>query len=147
MRRILLILVIAATIAACNVVPHKGSISTYRLSGQILDFDTGKPIAGATVCAKYDKLDMQYYLTGVTGTDANGRFVIPANPETVYLLESQDAPQTPFLSVIHPEYSPTVLLIRDFTQDREVTIRVHRLSDKYPKSHYIDCTRTSGKAL
>jgi hypothetical protein len=146
MRRVLGILAIAATIAACNVVPHKGSISAHKLSGQIVDFDTGKPIAGATVCAKYAKLDLQYYLRGVTETDANGRFVIPAAPESVYLLDRPDAPQTPFLNVVHPEYASTGRLMRDFTEDREVTIRVHRLSDKYLKSAYIDCTRTSGKA-
>jgi hypothetical protein len=145
-RRILGILAIAATTAACNVVPHKGSISAHRLSGQIVDFDTGKPIAGATVCAKYAKLDLQYYLRGVTETDANGRFVIQAAPETVNLLDRPDAPQTPFINVVHPEYASTGLLIRDFTQDREVTVRVHRLSDMYLKSTYINCTRTSGKA-
>ena len=130
-----------------NVVPHKGSISAHRLSGQIVDFDTGKPIAGATVCARYAKLDLQDYIRGVTETDANGRFLIPANPETVNLLDRPDAPQTPFLNVVHPEYASTGLLMRDFTQDREVTIRVHRLSDKYLTSAYINCTRTSGKAL
>lgn len=58
MRHIFGILAIAAKTAACNVVPHKGSISAHRLSGQLVDFDTGKPIAGATVCAKYAKLDV-----------------------------------------------------------------------------------------
>lgn len=135
----------AATTVACNVVPHKGTISAHRLSGQVIDFDTGKPIPGATVCAKYAKLDVQYYPRGVTKTDENGRFVIPADPETVYLLGLPDAPQTPFLNVVHPDYAPTGLVIRGFTQDRDVTIRVHRLSDKYLKSPYIDCTRTSGK--
>jgi hypothetical protein len=146
MRLVLATMAVAAITSACNVVPHRGSISAYRLSGQIIDFDSGKPIAGATVCVKYAKLDLQYYLRGVTETDVNGRFVIPAAPETVNLLDREDAPQTPFVNVVHPEYAPTGLLMRDFTQDREVTVRVHRLSDKYLRSAYIDCTRTSGKA-
>ena len=146
MRHFLGILAVVAITSACNVIPHKGSISAHRLSGQVIDFDSGKPVAGATVCVKYAKLDVQYYLRGVTQTDANGRFVIPAAPETVNLLDRPDAPQTPFVNVVHPEYASTGLLMRDFTQDREVTIRVRRLSDKYLMSSYIDCTRTSGKA-
>ena len=146
MRRILGVLAIVTLAAACNVIPSKGTISAHKLSGRVVDFDTGKPIAGATVCAKYSKLNLQYYLRGVTLTDAGGQFVIPAQPETVQLLDGSDVPEKPFLNVVHPEYASTGLIMRDFTRDREVTIQVHRLSERYPKGGAIDCTRTSGKA-
>lgn len=135
----------AIALAGCNVVPHQGIIAAHNISGHVLDYDTGRPIVGATVCVRYAKLDLAYYVNGVAETGTDGQFYIPANPEKVFLLDGPDAPQTPSLSVLHPDYASTGLLLKNFDSDRDLTIRLHPLSDFYLKSQYLDCG-TSAKA-
>lgn len=142
--RSLLIVPVGLMVSGCNVVPYSGTISTYAISGTVVDAESGKPIPGATVCAKYSKLDLQYYLRGVTQTDAAGRFLIPAAPEQVQLLNGPNDAQRPWLNVVHPGYGAQMKGI-DSTRDQEVTVRLNRMQGG-GVDHYINCTRTSAKA-
>lgn len=139
-----LVAALVIQLSGCNVVPYHGTISAYMISGQVVDFDTGKPIAGVAVCARYAKLDAHFYVRGETQTDLDGRFKIPANPERVVLLDSPNAAQTPSLSFLHPDYASTMALLRNFDRDKELKVRLHPLSKHYIQSLYIDCS-SSGK--
>lgn len=133
-----------ASLQGCNVIPSTGVIHEYAIAGQVVDADTALPIQGATVCVRYDKLGLKYYVLGVNQTNEQGKFSFPASPERVSLLESPDAARKPIVSVLHNDYSPVEMVLMNVIQDRVLTVKMHTLSEQHPDSAFINC---SGDAI
>lgn len=124
----------------CNVIPSAGVIHAYAIAGQVVDADTALPIPGATVCVRYDKLGLKYYVEGVSKTNEHGMFSFPASPERVSLLEDRRAARNPIVSVLHQNYSPVQIVLMNVDEDRTLTVKMHKLSIQHPVSTAINCT-------
>jgi hypothetical protein len=126
-------------VAACNVIPYRGVIGAHAITGVVKDAETGAPISGVTVCARYSKLRLHYYVRGVQVTGESGGFLIEKNPEVVGLADGPDG-LVPFLVFRHPDYLEQGLMLVQFDRDRNLEILLKRRPTGMSPDKYLTCS-------
>jgi hypothetical protein len=132
----------ALMLAACNVIPHRGVIGAHAITGAVKDAVTGAPIAGVTVCARYSKIGLRYYVRGFQVTGGSGKFRIDKNPEKVSLLDGREG-LAPSLTFTHPSYAEAGYIFQTFDRDLELNILLERRSAGMVPSPHITCSESA----
>ena len=125
------IALIAFAVSGCNVIPTRGEIENYEISGRVVDRTNGGPLPDAYVCAHYGRIGAHAYGSALIHTRADGSYSIPANPRHVALLDTGDS-MVPFIAAGHDSYKPIYTKPKEFKGPLHMDFELERLPATVP---------------